>query len=175
MSAPATASSSPRPGLSSPRTRKARRHLVRTGAVVDIVQDGPSMAGRIAWLGARLMIRPTLSGGSYLPSAPWPWGVVECAARAITPGAGALSVPSSWAAAIPPIRQVAVTWPSTLPGATPAVLAASPENLVNEMLLASMAVRGIGGAAPKGPPASTIRWSPGPPDRRQLGLIPRWL
>src|ERR1700727_3861258 len=88
MSAPATASSSPRPGLSSPRTRKARRHLVRTGAVVDIVQDGPSMAGRIAWLGARLMIRPTLSVGSYLPSAPWPWGVVECAARAITPGAG---------------------------------------------------------------------------------------
>ncbi|HXO57197.1 MAG TPA: alpha/beta hydrolase [Mycobacterium sp.] len=88
MSAPATASSSPRPGLGSPRTRKARRHLVRTGAVVDIVQDGPSMAGRIAWLGARLMIRPTLSVGSYLPSAPWPWGVVECAARAITPGAG---------------------------------------------------------------------------------------
>ena len=88
MSAPATASSSPRPGLSSPRTRKARRHLVRTGAVVDVVQDGPSIAGRIAWLGARLMIRPTLSVGSYLPSAPWPWGVVECAARAITPGAG---------------------------------------------------------------------------------------
>jgi len=46
------------------------------------------MAGRIAWLGARLMIRPTLSVGSYLASAPWPWGVVECAARAITPGAG---------------------------------------------------------------------------------------
>jgi len=88
---------------------------------------------------------------------------------------GALSVPSSWAAAIPPIRQVAVTWPSTLPGATPAVLAASPENLVNEMLLASMAVRGIGGAAPKGPPAITIRVTPRPPDRRQLGLIPRWL
>src|ERR1700754_455294 len=88
MSAPATASSSPRPGLSSPRTRKARRHLVRTGAVVIVVQDGPSMAGRIAWLGARLMIRPTLSVGSYLPTAPWPWGVVEFAARAIMPAPG---------------------------------------------------------------------------------------
>ena len=43
------------------------------------------MAGRIAWLSARLMIRPALSVGSYLPSAPWPWGVVEFAARAITP------------------------------------------------------------------------------------------
>jgi acetyl esterase/lipase len=31
------------------------------------------------------MIRPTLSVGSYLHSVPWPWGVVEFAARAITP------------------------------------------------------------------------------------------
>jgi hypothetical protein len=45
----------------------------------------------------------------------------------------------------------------------------------NEMLLASMAVRGIGGAAPEGPPATTIRVTPRPPDRRQLGLITRWL
>ncbi len=31
------------------------------------------------------MIRPTLTAGSYLPSAPWPWGVVEFAARTIAP------------------------------------------------------------------------------------------
>ena len=48
------------------------------------------MAGRIVWLSARLMVRPTLSVGSYLPSAPWPWGVVEFAARAITPTPGTL-------------------------------------------------------------------------------------
>lgn len=46
------------------------------------------MAGRIASLSARLMIRPALSVGSHLPSAPWPWGVVEIAARAITPPPG---------------------------------------------------------------------------------------
>ena len=46
------------------------------------------MAGRIAWLSARLMIRPALSVGSYLPSAPWPWGLVDFAARAITPAPG---------------------------------------------------------------------------------------
>ena len=46
------------------------------------------MAGRIAWLSARLMIRPALSVGSCLPSAPWPWGVVDFAARAITPAPG---------------------------------------------------------------------------------------
>ena len=90
MSAPATAaaSGSPTPGLRAPRARKARRYPVRTGAVVDVIQDGPSIAGRIAWLSARLMIRPTLSVGSYLPSAPWPWGVLEFAARAITPAPG---------------------------------------------------------------------------------------
>jgi acetyl esterase/lipase len=46
------------------------------------------MAGRMAWLSARLMIRPTLSVGSYLPFAPWPWGVVEFAARTIAPALG---------------------------------------------------------------------------------------
>ena len=71
MSAPATKWGSPRPGLRAPRARKARRYPVRAGAVVDVIQDGPSLAGRIAWLSARLMIRPTLSVGSFLPSVPW--------------------------------------------------------------------------------------------------------
>jgi acetyl esterase/lipase len=53
-----------------------------------LVQDGPSIAGRIACLGARLMIRPALSVGSYLPTVPWPWGIVEFAARAIAPTPG---------------------------------------------------------------------------------------
>ena len=88
MSAPAAVSGSPRPVLRAARARDARRYPVHAGAVVDVIHDGPSMAGRIAWLSARLMIRPTLSVGSYLPSAPWPWGLVEFAARAITPARG---------------------------------------------------------------------------------------
>ena len=90
MSAPAAMSGSPRPGLTAARERKTRRSPLRAGAVVEVIQDGPSMAGRIVWLSARLMIRPTLSVGSYLPSAPWPWGVVEFAARAITPTPGTM-------------------------------------------------------------------------------------
>ena len=82
---------------------------------------------------------------------------------------GALSVPPSWAAATPPIRQVAVAWPNTLPGATPTVLAASPENLLNEMLLASMAVRGVGGAAPQGRPTITRTVTPRPRDGDNWG------
>ncbi len=88
MSAPATVSSSPHPGRRSARAGKARRYPFRVASVVDVIQDGPSVAGRIAWLSARLMIRPALSVGSYLPAAPWPWGVVEFAARAITPPPG---------------------------------------------------------------------------------------
>ena len=88
MSAPATVSGSSPPDLRAPEARRARRSPFRAGAVVDVIQDGPSMAGRIAWLSARLMIRPTLSAGSYLPSAPWPWGVVDFAARAIAQAPG---------------------------------------------------------------------------------------
>jgi monoterpene epsilon-lactone hydrolase len=88
MSAPAARSGSPRPSLSAAKAGKSRRDPLRAGAVVEVIQDDPSMAGRIAWLIARLMIRPTLSVGSCLPSAPWPWGVVEFAARAITPTPG---------------------------------------------------------------------------------------
>lgn len=64
------------------------RYWVRAGTVDDVIQDGPSMAGRIASLGARLTIRPAFIVGSYLPSVPWPWGAVEFAARAIPPAPG---------------------------------------------------------------------------------------
>src|SRR5689334_15194036 len=88
MSAPAVMSALPHPNPRLAKARKAPRRRVRAGAVVDVIQDGTSVAGRIAWLSARLMIRPTLTVGSYLPSAPWPWGLVEFAARAITPTPG---------------------------------------------------------------------------------------
>lgn len=84
MSTPATVLGSPRSTLKAARPGKGRPCRARAGAVVDVIQDGPSMAARIAWLSARLMIRPVLSVGSYLPAAPWPWGAVEFAARAFT-------------------------------------------------------------------------------------------
>ncbi|OBJ02869.1 hypothetical protein A5660_21680 [Mycobacterium alsense] len=76
------------------------------------------------------------------------------------PAIGALSVPPTWAAAAPPVRRVAVAWPDAVPGATPAVPAPIPENLLNEILLASMAARGIGGRAPRGRPRITITVTP---------------
>jgi hypothetical protein len=75
---------------------------------------------------------------------------------------GALSVPPSWAAATPPIRLVATAWPNALAGAVPTVQAASAENLLSETLLASTALRGVGGASPQGRPTivKTVRPRP---------------
>ena len=61
-----------------------------SGMVREVVEDDPSVAGRLAWLGARLTIRPALTIGSYLPHAPWPWGLVDFAARAMTPARGSV-------------------------------------------------------------------------------------
>jgi acetyl esterase/lipase len=63
----------------------------RSPAMVrEVVEDDPSVAGRLAWLGARLTIRPALAIGSHLASVPWPWGLVDFAARAVTPAPGSV-------------------------------------------------------------------------------------
>jgi hypothetical protein len=48
-----------------------------SGPVREVVEDDPSVAGRLAWLGARLSIRPALAIGSRLANVPWPWGLVD--------------------------------------------------------------------------------------------------
>jgi acetyl esterase/lipase len=61
-----------------------------SGMVREIVEDDASIAGRLAWLAARLAIRPALTIGSYLLDLPWPWGLVDFAARAVTPAPGSV-------------------------------------------------------------------------------------
>ncbi|OBH53789.1 PPE family protein [Mycobacterium sp. E2479] len=82
---------------------------------------------------------------------------------------GALSVPPNWTAATPTIRRVAVAWPDVLPGTAPTILTSSPENLLNEMLLASTAVRSIRGAPRQGRPTITVTVTPRPPDGHSWG------
>src|SRR5271166_3011417 len=61
-----------------------------SGTVREVMEDDPSVAGRLAWLGARLTIRPALAIGSHLANAPWPWGLIDFAARAVTPVPGSV-------------------------------------------------------------------------------------
>lgn len=78
----------PRAYVDSAGNLRPRRYPVSDGAPVEVVEDRPSIAGRLVWLAARLTIRPTLSIGSYLPHAPWPWGLLDFAARAMLPPVG---------------------------------------------------------------------------------------
>jgi acetyl esterase/lipase len=90
MTAPTKVSGSPRAHIGAGRNLKRRRLAVSGGAPVEAVEDGPSIAGRIAWLGARLTIRPTLAIGSHLPFLPWPWGLIDFASRAMLPVPGTI-------------------------------------------------------------------------------------
>jgi acetyl esterase/lipase len=81
---PTTAHLGVRPG----RGHKPRRFPVSDGAPVEVVEDGPSIAGRLLGLAATLTIKPTLAIGSYAPKLPWPWGVVDFAARVLRPAPG---------------------------------------------------------------------------------------
>src|SRR6201997_5927126 len=83
MTAVTKVSGSPRTHIGAAKARKTRRYPVSDGAPVEVVEDGPSIAGRLAWLGARLTIRPTLTIGSHIPFLPWPWGLVDFAGRAL--------------------------------------------------------------------------------------------
>ncbi len=88
MTAPSKVSGPPRAGISAARTHKPRRFPVSDGAPVQVVEDGPSVAGRLAALAALLTIRPTLAIGSYAPRLPWPWGLVDLVSRVLRPAPG---------------------------------------------------------------------------------------
>ena len=88
MTAPSKVPSTPRAAISAARGHKPRRFPVSDGAPVEIVEDGPSLAGRLISLAAMLTVRPTLAIGSYAPRLPWPFGVVDFACRVLKPAPG---------------------------------------------------------------------------------------
>src|SRR5881227_3318446 len=88
MTAPSKVSRTSHAGVSPARTHKPRKFPVSDGAPVEVVEDGPSVAGRLIALAALLTIRPTLAIGSYAPRLPWPWGLVDFVSRAMRPAPG---------------------------------------------------------------------------------------
>jgi acetyl esterase/lipase len=81
MTAPSKVSGAPRASISPARRMKTRRFLANDGAPVEVIADGPGVAGRLAALGATLTIKPTLAVGCYRPFLPWPWGLLDFASR----------------------------------------------------------------------------------------------
>ena len=140
------------------------------------VHYDPDGAGKLDAILARLGAVPEGSGTSALASlGSAELGAGSGAAPVLSAGLGrassigALSVPPGWTAATPPIRLVAAAWPNTLSGVTPTVLAASPENLLNETLLASTALRGVGGGATQRRPTVIKTVRPRPRDADNWG------
>ncbi|MCH9668193.1 MAG: alpha/beta hydrolase [Actinomycetia bacterium] len=88
MTAPSKVPSTAHIGVRPGRGHKSRRFPVSDGAPVEVVEDGPSLAGRLMGLAALLTIKPTLTVGSYAPRLPWPWGLVDIAAKMLRPPPG---------------------------------------------------------------------------------------
>jgi acetyl esterase/lipase len=90
MTAPSKVNPAPRAAISAAKGHKPRKFPVSDGAPVEIVEDGPSLAGRLIALAAMLTIRPTLAIGSYAPRIPWPFGLIDVACRVLKPSAGTI-------------------------------------------------------------------------------------
>ena len=88
MTAPSKVPSTPRAAISAAKGHKSRKFPVSDGAPVEVVEDGPSLAGRLFSLATMLTIRPTLAIGSYAPRLPWPFGLVDYACRVLKPAPG---------------------------------------------------------------------------------------
>ena len=88
MTAPSKVPSTPRAAITAAKGYKSRKFPVSDGAPVEVVEDGPSLAGRLFALAAMLTIRPTLAIGSYAPRLPWPFGLVDVACRVLKPAPG---------------------------------------------------------------------------------------
>jgi acetyl esterase/lipase len=90
MTAPSKVPSTRNVAISAAKGHKPRKFPVSDGAPVEVVEDGPSLGGRLLALAAMLTIRPTLAIGSYAPRLPWPFGVVDLACRVLKPAPGTI-------------------------------------------------------------------------------------
>lgn len=71
------------------RARRSATHPA-VSTLDEVVEAGPSIAGQLVGLAARLSIRPILAVGSQVPKAPWPWGLVDHAARVVPSAPGSV-------------------------------------------------------------------------------------
>lgn len=88
MTAPSKVSGSPLAAISPARARQYRRFPVRDWRPVEVVEDGAGIAGRLAGLVAMMTIKPALAIGSHMPNLPWPFGILDFAARVLRPAPG---------------------------------------------------------------------------------------
>jgi acetyl esterase/lipase len=64
---------------------RARRFPASDGVPVEVVESGPSLAATLAALACRMTIRPARGAVSYIPPVPFPFGIIDFAARVLLP------------------------------------------------------------------------------------------
>src|SRR5689334_12921315 len=90
MTAPSKVPSTRNAAIGAAQGRKPRKFPVSDGAPVEVVEDGPSLGGRLLSLGPMLTIRPTPAIGRYASGFPWPVGVVDFRCRGLKPAPGTI-------------------------------------------------------------------------------------
>jgi acetyl esterase/lipase len=90
MTAPSKVSSPPKNILRAHDPLRTRRFPLSDGAPVEVIESGPSIAGRMASLACHLTIRPALAVCSYIPHMPWPFGIIDFASRVLLPAPGTI-------------------------------------------------------------------------------------
>jgi acetyl esterase/lipase len=88
MTAPSKVSGAPRNAMRTRDALRAQKFPVSDGAPVEVIESGPSLPAMLASLACRLTIRPVLAVGSYIPNAPWPFGLIDFASRVLLPAPG---------------------------------------------------------------------------------------
>ncbi|OJZ64273.1 alpha/beta hydrolase [Mycolicibacterium diernhoferi] len=88
MTAPSKVSGTARAAISPAQARQPRLFPVGDRRPSEIVEDGAGIAGRLAGLVAMMTIKPTLAIGSHVPKLPWPFGMLDFAARVLRPAPG---------------------------------------------------------------------------------------
>lgn len=71
-----------------PRVVRTRDVLGARGRPVEVVESGPSLSGMVAALVCKLTIRPALGVVSHIPHVPFPFGIIDFAARVLLPAPG---------------------------------------------------------------------------------------
>lgn len=88
MTAPSRVSGAHHAGISPARTQRVNKFPVSDSGPVEVVENGPSIGGRLFSLAAMLSLRPILAIGSRAPHLPWPFGLLDFAGRLVRPAPG---------------------------------------------------------------------------------------
>ncbi|SOJ57523.1 Carboxylesterase LipF [Mycobacterium simulans] len=74
------------------RELKAPRHALGDGSPTEVVEGGPSIAGRLVALTSRITVKPVVTMIAHFPHLPLPWGLIDFASALQLPSRAATRI-----------------------------------------------------------------------------------